>query len=79
MSRHHEQSIVHRAWRALLAVAITVLVGHATAAEADEVVSKSTVLQGKITGLSAAGIAFAPEYGAGTFGDQVGGHREPQD
>lgn len=67
MARHHEHSIVHRAWRALLAAAILALVGHAAVAGADEVVSKGTVLHGKITGLSAAGIAFAPEYGAGTL------------
>lgn len=37
------------------------------AAVADEVTSKGTVLRGKVTGLSAAGITFAPEYGAGTL------------
>jgi hypothetical protein len=39
----------------------------ATAARADQVTSKGTVLTGKITGLSSAGIAFEPEYGKGSL------------
>ena len=54
-----------RCVRALLAMAVAAFIGHATAAAADEVTSKGTVLHGKVTGLSAAGITFAPEYGAG--------------
>jgi hypothetical protein len=49
--------------QALLAAALVAVLTQA--ASADEVTSKGTVLRGKITGLSSAGTAFAPEYGKG--------------
>jgi hypothetical protein len=50
---------------ALLVITLTMLIGRA--APADEVTSKGTVLHGKVSGLSSAGITFAPEYGAGSL------------
>ena len=47
---------------ALLSVAVA-----AGSAAADEVTSKDTVLHGKVTGLSASGITFEPEYGKGSL------------
>jgi hypothetical protein len=46
---------------------IAVIVGHAVTAVGDEVTSKGTVLHGKITGISSAGITFEPEYGKGSL------------
>ena len=43
------------------------VLGFASTVAADEVTSKGTVLRGKITALSGAGIAFAPEYGTGAL------------
>jgi hypothetical protein len=43
------------------------LVLSAAAAVADQVTSKGTVLQGKVTGLSSGGIVFEPEYGKGVI------------
>ncbi|HSP99899.1 MAG TPA: DUF481 domain-containing protein [Candidatus Dormibacteraeota bacterium] len=39
----------------------------ATAAVADDVTSKGTVLKGKVTGMSSAGLTLEPEYGKGTL------------
>ena len=39
----------------------------ATAAQADEVTSKGTVLKGKVTGFSSTGLTFEPEYGKGSL------------
>ncbi|MFN8643629.1 MAG: DUF481 domain-containing protein [Candidatus Binatia bacterium] len=39
----------------------------ATAARADQVTSKGTVLTGKVTALSSSGLTFEPEYGKGTI------------
>jgi hypothetical protein len=39
----------------------------AAAVHADQITSKGTVLRGKITALSSAGVTFAPEYGAGSL------------
>jgi hypothetical protein len=48
-----------------LAVATALLVGGA--ARADQVTSKGTVLRGKITGVSSAGVTIEPEYGKGAL------------
>jgi len=57
----------HRSVGALLAIAVTACIVQATTAAADEVTSKGTVLHGKVSALSSAGITFAPEYGAGSL------------
>jgi hypothetical protein len=53
--------------RRTIAAAIAGVALAATAANADQVTSKGTVLNGKITGLSSAGLAFEPEYGKGSL------------
>ena len=58
---------VARCLGTLLAIAVTVFVASAVPAQADEVTSKGTVLHGKVSALSSAGITFAPEYGAGSL------------
>ena len=61
-------SAIHHGTRyAALAIAAAALLVHTTAAVADEVTSKGTVLHGKITALSGAGITFEPEYGKGVL------------
>jgi hypothetical protein len=51
-----------------LCVALVLITGMAcTAALADEVVAKGTVLHGKIVDLSSAGVDFEPEYGKGSL------------
>jgi hypothetical protein len=55
-----------RFWRAALVTAL-IATGYASGAVADEVTSKGTVLHGKITALSGAGITFSPEYGKGAL------------
>ncbi len=54
-----------RIHRNLLATVLIVFV--ASAAVADEVTSKGTVLRGTITAISGAGITFEPEYGKGAL------------
>ena len=56
----------HRFWRVAL-VAGLITMGYASRVVADEVTSKGTVLRGKVSALSGAGITFAPEYGTGTL------------
>ena len=53
--------------RAWLAIVVIACIAPATGARADEVTSKGTVLRGKVSALSSAGITFAPEYGTGTL------------
>jgi hypothetical protein len=67
MCKQWGTSVVHGGMRALLVLACVAFVGHGGTASADEVTSKGTVLHGKVTSLSGAGISFAPEYGAGTL------------
>jgi len=55
-----------RFWRAALVTAL-IAMGYASGAVADEVTSKGTVLRGKVSALSGAGITFSPEYGKGTL------------
>jgi len=55
-----------RFWRAALVTALLAMV-YASGAAADEVTSKGTVLHGKVSALSGAGITFSPEYGKGTL------------
>ncbi len=64
MAQQMEQS-VQRRWQAGLGILFAVLLGHAVVAVADEVTSKGTVLHGKITAVSSAGVTFSPEYGKG--------------
>jgi Protein of unknown function, DUF481 len=54
-----------RGWRTALLFAAIALV--TTTALADDVTSKGTVLKGKVTGLSADGLTFEPEYGKGSL------------
>lgn len=61
------RSFHQRPARAFVATILAALLGHATAVAADEVTAKGTVLRGKITDLSGAGITFAPEYGKGSL------------
>ena len=51
-------------WMAILGMAVLAL---PLAARADTVTSKGTVLKGKVTGLSSAGLTFEPEYGKGSI------------
>jgi len=53
--------------RVLRGIGVIALVAYAGTAAADEVTSKGTVLHGKVTGLSGAGITFEPEYGKGAL------------
>ncbi len=55
------------AWRSGLTLGLAVWLGSAAVALADEVTSKGTVLHGKITAVSGAGIQFDSEYGKGTL------------
>jgi hypothetical protein len=48
-------------------VALVAAVLGTAVARADQVTSKGTVLRGKITGVSATGITFEPEYGKGSI------------
>lgn len=57
--------IAYRGAFAVAAMAMTLLLGGI--AHADQVTSKGTVLKGKITGVSSAGISFEPEYGKGSI------------
>jgi len=50
-----------------IAVSLMAVLGCATGATADEVTSKGTVLKGKITGFSSAGVTIEPEYGKGAL------------
>ena len=50
-----------------MALTLAVLLSCAATAAADEVTSKGTVLRGKVTSLSAAGVTFEPEYGKGVL------------
>lgn len=52
---------------ALAALAAGVMLAATAASAADQVTSKGTVLQGKITGFTSAGISFEPEYGKGSL------------
>ena len=54
-----------RRLHAARAIVVAALLAWTTVAVADEVVSKGTVLHGKVTALSGAGITFEPEYGKG--------------
>ena len=56
----------HRFWRVALVVGL-ITMGYASRVVADEVTSKGTVLRGKVSALSGAGITFSPEYGNGTL------------
>ena len=56
-----------RRLHAARAIVVAALLAYAAAAVADEVLSKGTVLHGKVTALSGAGITFAPEYGKGAL------------
>jgi len=49
------------------AVLAAILALVATAARADEVTSKGTVLKGKVTGFSSTGLTIEPEYGKGSL------------
>ena len=51
----------------LLAIAVALFIVPAAPASADEVTSKGTVLHGKVSALTSAGITFAPEYGTGSL------------
>jgi len=51
-------------WAATLALAA---LGLASAAAADTVTSKGTLLKGKITGMSPDGVTFEPDYGTGSI------------
>ncbi len=53
--------------RAWIAISLLAVFGCATGAAADEVTSKGTVLKGKITGFSSAGVTLEPEYGKGAL------------
>jgi len=53
--------------RALLAIVAIAFIAPARMAMGDEVTSKGTVLRGKVSALSSAGVTFAPEYGKGTL------------
>ena len=54
----------HVSARAVLAALLALT---ATAARADEVTSKGTVLKGKVTGFSSTELTFEPEYGKGSL------------
>lgn len=60
------RAVAGRAWYVGGGALLLILLG-AGAARADEVVSKGTVLRGKITALSGAVVAFEPEYGTGVL------------
>jgi hypothetical protein len=55
-----------RFWRTALVVGL-IATASASRAVADEVTSQATVLRGKVTALSGAGITFSPEYGKGSL------------
>src|SRR5512135_2393957 len=66
----HQAGVRGTVWgdaRTWFAIVLIVFIGQASAAIADEVTSKGTVLRGKVSALSSAGVTFAPEYGAGTL------------
>ncbi len=58
---------VHRRTAALLAIGLAAVMVQAAAAVADEVTAKGTVLHGKVSAVTSAGITFAPEYGTGSL------------
>jgi hypothetical protein len=60
-------SFLQRHCRAGLGIFFAGLLAYPVAAFADEVTSKGTLLHGKITAVSAAGITFSPEYGKGSL------------
>lgn len=55
-----------RFWQVARMTALIAML-YASGSAADEVTSKGTVLRGKVTALSGAGITFAPEYGSGAL------------
>jgi hypothetical protein len=59
--------VVQRRVRVVVALLLATVTLHATSAVADEVTSKGTVLRGKVTAISGAGITFGPEYGKGSL------------
>ncbi len=60
-------SFLQRHCRLGLGIFVAGLLAYPMAVLADEVTSKGTVLHGKVTSLSSAGITFAPEYGKGSL------------
>lgn len=57
----------HASWAISIAlVGVTALTG-TSVARADQVTSKGVVLQGKVTGLSSAGLTFEPDFGKGSL------------
>jgi len=68
MRTQTRQSTIHPGnRRTTLAVTVAVLLAYPIIALADEVTSKGTVLHGKVTSVSGAGITFEPEYGKGVL------------
>src|SRR5262249_27024424 len=59
--------VVQRGVRVGVALLLATVTLQATSAVADEVTSKGTVLHGKVTAISTAGITFEPEYGKGSL------------